>query len=186
MTDLLYSIDVAVFYFINHSLANPVFDVIMPILTDLNKIRAGQVLYVALWGALMIRGGRNGRIAGLMLILGIVVSDQLSSFVLKPFFGRIRPCVALPNVRLLVECGGGLSFPSSHAVNNFCAAAILAAFYPAKRLWAFSAAALVAFTRPYVGVHYPSDIVGGALFGAACGYMLAFTWMEIDKRRVRS
>ncbi|HLP17102.1 MAG TPA: phosphatase PAP2 family protein [Bacteroidota bacterium] len=182
MIDFLYSIDVALFFFINHSLANPVFDIVMPFVTDLNRIRAGQILYVSAWLLLMIKGGRNGRVAGVMLIVGIVVSDQLSSSVLKPLVGRIRPCHVLPNVRLLVECGGGLSFPSSHAVNNFCAAAILSSFFASRRWVFFSIASLVAFTRPYVGVHYPSDIAGGAVIGAACGYLLAFLWIEIDRR----
>jgi undecaprenyl-diphosphatase len=180
--EFLYSLDVAVFFFINHSLANPVFDVVMPFLTDLNKMRFGQALYLAGWLWLIVKGGRNGRIAAALLLIGIVVSDQLSSSVLKPLVGRIRPCHTLEGVRLLVECGGGLSFPSSHAVNNFCAAVILAAFYrPQRWLW-FSIAALVAFTRPYVGVHYPSDILGGAVIGAGCGYALVVIWRVIDGR----
>lgn len=182
MTEFLYSIDVAVFFFINHSLANPVFDVVMPFLTDLNKIWVGKALYLLgiLW--LVVKGGRDGRIAAGLLILGIVISDQFSSSLLKPLVGRIRPCHTLTGVRMLVDCGSGLSFPSSHAVNNFCAAAILAAFYkPQRWLW-FGIAALVAFTRPYVGVHYPSDILGGAVIGAGCGYALAVLWREADRR----
>jgi undecaprenyl-diphosphatase len=182
VTDFFYSIDVAVFFFINHSLANPVFDLVMPFLTDLNKIRFGQALYLAggLW--LVIKGGRNGRITAVLLIVGIVVSDQLSSSLVKPLVGRIRPCRALEGVRLLVDCGGGLSFPSSHAVNNFCAAAILAAFYKPQRWIWFSFAALIAFTRPYVGVHYPSDIIGGAIIGAGCGMLIIVLWDAADRR----
>jgi undecaprenyl-diphosphatase len=180
--EFLSSIDVAVFFFINHTCANPVFDVVMPFLTDLNKMRFGQALYLAGWLWLIVKGGRNGRAAAAVLLLGIIVSDQLSSTVLKPFVGRIRPCHALEGVRLLGDCGSGLSFPSSHAVNNFCAAVVLAAFYkPQRWLW-FSIAALVAFTRPYVGVHYPSDILGGALIGAGCGYALVLIWRGIDAR----
>ena len=182
MTELLYSIDVAVFFFINHSLANPVFDVVMPLLTDLNKVRWGQALYLLGWMWLIVKGGRRGRIAALLLVVGIIVSDQLSSAVLKPLVGRIRPCATLEGVRLLVDCGSGLSFPSSHAVNNFCTATILAAFYKKQRLLWLGIASLVAFTRPYVGVHYPSDILGGALIGAACGYALVVIWREADRR----
>jgi undecaprenyl-diphosphatase len=181
--DFLYSIDVALFFFINHSLANPVFDVVMPFLTDLNRIRFGQGLYLVGWLWLMVKGGRNGRAAGVILVIGIVVSDQLSSTFLKPWVGRIRPCHALQGVRLLGDCGSGLSFPSSHAVNNFCAAAILSSFYASRRWLWFSFAALIAFTRPYVGVHYPSDIAGGALIGAAVGSTLVVLWKEIDRRR---
>ena len=185
MTELLYSIDVAVFFFINHSLANPVFDIVMPFLTDLNKIWIGKTVYLLGFLWLVVKGGRNGRIAAAVLITGIVVSDQLSSAVLKPIVGRIRPCFALNGVRLLVEGGSGLSFPSSHAVNNFCAATILAAFYKRQQWIWYSIAALVAFTRPYVGVHYPSDVLGGAIIGAACGMALTFLWHETDRRWLR-
>jgi len=182
VTELLYSIDVAVFFFINHSCANPVFDVLMPFLTDLNKIRAGQVLYVAGWLWLVVKGGRTGRAAAVLLVVGIVVSDQLSSSLLKPLVGRIRPCRALEGVRMLVDCGSGLSFPSSHAVNNFCAAGILAALYKPQRLYFFGFAALVAFSRPYVGVHYPADILGGAVIGYACAAALTPVWFTIERR----
>lgn len=185
MTDLLYSVDVAVFFLINHSLANPVFDVIMPFLTDLNKIWFGKALYLLGFVWLIVKGGRNGRITAGLLVIGIVLSDQLSSSVLKPLVGRIRPCQTLDGVRLLVDCGGGLSFPSSHAVNNFCAAAILAAFYTPQRWIWFGIAALIAFTRPYVGVHYPSDILGGAIIGTCCGTLLVVLWRETDRRFIR-
>jgi undecaprenyl-diphosphatase len=180
--DFLYSIDVALFFFINHSLANPVFDLVMPFVTDLNKTIIGRWLFVGGWLWLMIKGGRNGRTAGVLLAAGIILSDQFSSFVIKPLVGRIRPCFALQGVRLLVECGGGKSFPSSHAVNNFCAAAVLSSYYASKRWLWFGIAALVAFSRPYIGVHYPSDIAGGAVIGAACGYLIVFVWREIDRR----
>lgn len=182
MTDYLYSIDVALFFFINHSLANPVFDAVMPFLTDLNKILLGKALFAGAWLWLMVKGGRNGRIAGVLIVAAIVASDQFSSFVVKPMVGRIRPCHVLNNVRLLVDCGGGKSFPSSHAVNNFCAAAVLSSFYASKRWLWFGIAALIAFTRPYVGVHYPSDIVAGAAIGACVGYAIVLLWREAERR----
>ena len=182
MIDFLYSVDVAIFFFINHSLSNPVFDVVMPFLTDLNKQRPAQIIALFAWLVLMIKGGKNGRTVGILLIATIIVSDQFSSSVLKHLFGRLRPCHVLNSVRMLVDCGSGLSFPSSHAVNNFAAATIISFYYRKQKWWWFSFAALIAFTRPYVGVHYPSDIVGGAIIGSGCALALIYAWKFLENK----
>jgi undecaprenyl-diphosphatase len=163
MTEILYSIDLALFVFVNHTLQNGVFDVVMPFLTDLNHHWPARILIVALWILLLVKGGRPGRIAALLLIPTVVVSDQLSSSVLKPLVDRVRPCHELLDVHLLVGCGGGLSYPTSHAGNNYPSAGDLA------------------FTRVYVGVHYPSDVVGGALIGLAVGFAMVLGAEAIDR-----
>lgn len=112
MLDILNSVDTALFRFINSSLSNPVFDVIMPFLTDLNKqqIVLGLVLALLLW--MLIRGNKRIRLTALVLIITIIISDQFSSSVVKYWFERQRPCQVLDNVRLLVSCGSGYAFPS--------------------------------------------------------------------------
>lgn len=185
MIEFLYSLDKAIFFFINNTLSNPFLDWLMPLLTDLNKQKPAVVIVAVFWIWLMIKGGRTGRVAGIILVLTIVVSDQLNSALLKSVFSRLRPCHVLQNVRLLVDCGSGFSFPSSHAVNNFAGATVLTHYYR-KYAWGwFSFASLVALTRPYVGVHYPSDILGGALVGCACAYGTIAVWEFIDARFVR-
>jgi undecaprenyl-diphosphatase len=182
MSEFLYSIDKAVFFFINHTISNPILDWLMPFLTDLNKDKLAVAIVAILWLWLMIRGGKRGRTAGILLVLSIIVSDQFSSSVLKNLFSRVRPCHALQGVRLLVDCGSGLSFPSSHAVNNFAGATILSHYYR-KYAWGwFSFASLIALSRPYIGVHYPSDIVGGAAIGWACAVCLIAAWEFIETR----
>ncbi|NUN70621.1 MAG: phosphatase PAP2 family protein [Bacteroidetes bacterium] len=172
MLEFLYSVDVRLFFFINHTLANPVLDAVMPVLTDFNKllpVRIGAVLFILY---MLLRGGRNGRTMIGVLVLTIIISDQVNSGFLKELFGRVRPCRALEGVRMLVGCGGGLSFPSSHAVNNFAAAAVIGRYYPAQRYYWLVFAAVIAFSRPYVGVHYPSDILAGSIIGAGIGFGL--------------
>ena len=182
--EFLYSIDKAIFFFINRSLSNPVLDWLMPFLTDLNKQKIAVIIIGLLWIWLMIKGGRTGRTAGILLVLAIVVSDQVSSSLLKNFVCRLRPCHVLQGVRVLVDCGSGYSFPSSHAVNNFAGAVILARYYR-KYAWGwFSFATLIALTRPYVGVHYPSDIAGGALVGIVCAVGIIAAWEFIDRRYI--
>ena len=185
MGDFFFSIDTAVFFFINHTLSNPILDWFMPFLTNLNQHWETLVVVSGLWLWLMIRGGRRGRTVGVLLIVSIALSDQFSSSVLKHLVGRLRPCHVLQGVRLLVDCGGGLSFPSSHAVNNFAGATVLTRYYGKYKWWWLSIASLVALSRPYVGVHYPSDIVGGALVGWLCAEAAIRAWQLIEKKIAR-
>jgi undecaprenyl-diphosphatase len=169
VNEFLLGLDRSLFYFCNQNLRNWLFDAFLPFLTDLNRKPLALVVAGFLWLLLLIKGGRAGRIAALLLIPTVVISDQLSSSVLKFLIERVRPCHELSNVHLLVGCGSGYSFPSSHAVNNFAAALVLAYFLP-RWTWAFfTFAAVVAFSRVYVGVHYPSDVLGGAAIGMLIG-----------------
>jgi len=179
--DFLNSIDIALFHFINGSLRNSVFDFLMPFVTDLNKQRILLVFVAVILLWMLIRGKRNVKIAALLLIITISVSDQLNSSVIKYWLERPRPCHALQNVHLLVSCGSGFSFPSSHAVNNFAAALILAFFFPRAKWWFFGFAAIVAFSRVYVGVHYPSDVIGGAVIGLFCAANVLLVFSVLEK-----
>lgn len=182
MIEVLNSIDVRLFFFINHTLANPLFDLLLPFLTDLNKNKPVLILLAVWIGYVLWRGGKVGRVTIGLLIITVVVSDQFNSSFLKEVFGRVRPCRALEGVRMLVDCGGGLSFPSSHAVNNFSAATVISSFYSKQKVYWFIFAGIVAFSRPYVGVHYPSDIIAGAFIGIGIGTTVVFIWTKINNK----
>ena len=111
-------------------------------------------------------------------LLSFALSDYISASVFKDIFHRIRPCnnPALNEIaHVIVPCGGGYSFPSSHASNHFALAVFSAItlrpyvkwIWPAAITWA----ALVAYAQVYVGVHYPWDVICGALFGTAMGML---------------
>ena len=174
MIDFLINIDVFLFYFINNNLANPVFDGIMPFITN---VQHWFLLYIALFAWLFWKGGKNGRIAAVTLLVTIILSDQINSSLLKELFVRVRPCNALTHVRLLVDGCGGFSMPSSHAVNNFAAATVLAYFFRQYKIVYFSIAIAMAFSRVYVGVHYPFDVLVGAL----TGFLIGFGILQIVK-----
>jgi undecaprenyl-diphosphatase len=186
--DFLYSIDTALFVFINQTISNPVGDVLWPLITHYDKFLVVRILLLVVWIGLLFKGGRAGRRVALLLIPILFAADQLSSSVLKELIGRPRPChiidgaPVLEGIRLLVDCGPGKSFPSSHAVNNF-AVGTLFSFYYRKWAWAFLTwASLVALSRPAVGVHYPSDIAGGAIFGTLVAMALIGAWVLVERR----
>jgi undecaprenyl-diphosphatase len=177
MWDFLYQIDLKIFYFLNHTISNPLFDKFFPFITDGKN---WNIAYVILFLIMIIKGGRIGRLAAAGTILLIITTDQFSSNFLKNLFERVRPCNALPDVNILVTCTQSFSFPSSHAVNNFGGAFYFSKIFPKYKIALFTVAALVSLSRPYVGVHYPSDIIGGALIGSAIGYIFALLVLKAD------
>lgn len=172
MIQQFYRWDIWLFHLLNGNWTNPILDVAMPFITDLNKQPWMLALVVAMIIWALWKGGTRGRQAVAVLVLTILVMDQFSSAVLKDLFMRPRPCHELTDVRLLVNCGAGKSFPSSHAVNTFAGAIVLGYFYPRALWYLLGYGLLVAYSRVYVGVHYPFDVIGGAVIGAAGGALI--------------
>lgn len=169
MIEWLIEIDRAVFLFLNVSSANPVTDAIMPIITSdtLLRVLYGMALVLCLW-----RG--NATLRWLVLFSGIALAltDQSAANFLKHLIDRPRPChdgQFLEPIRLLVGCGGGMSMPSAHAANSFGQAVLFGLVYPALRWYLIGFAALVSISRVFVGVHYPGDVLAGALVGGLFG-----------------
>lgn len=110
----------------------------------------------------------------LFIGLAITLADRISSGWMKPGFARLRPCHQEHLASLLYipfKCGGKYGFVSSHAANVFSLATFLGFYF--KRSWAFwlfAWAVLVSYSRIYLGVHFPGDLVGGALLGLLVGW----------------
>lgn len=179
MIDFLYTLDLWLFSIGNKALANPVFDFLLPILTN---ERYMVPLYVLALLVVMWKGGRIGRIAVVLAVLTVVVADLFNAVVLKELVGRIRPCSALSDVRLLVPCGAGKSFPSNHAVNNSAAAVILGFFFPGSARYLAAYAVLIAYSRVYCGVHYPLDVFAGLIEGSIVGFLAILGWYHAFSR----
>lgn len=181
MTTLL-ELDQQFFSFINEGLRHPWLDAIMPLWRE--KV-FWVPLYVALAAFLGWKFKREAVFLVLAAALTIGIADTVSSKVIKPSVKRDRPCRAeglAPQVHLLVPCGGGHSFTSSHATNHFALATLLfltlGRLYRRARyvllLWAGS----IAFGQVYVGVHYPLDVLVGGLLGALIGYGVAWAYLQ--------
>jgi len=163
----LQALDSDAFRFVNQSLANPVFDRLMPFLSGnafFAPVLAG-VVAVLLW-----RGGTRGRLCVAMLLLFVLATNNWVVENLKQLGARPRPFLQMSNVRLLVGRGGSYAMPSSHAANWFAATAVVWFYYRrTAALVLLPLAVLVSFSRLYNGVHYPSDVLAGALVGVTVG-----------------
>lgn len=179
----LQHVDESLFRLINHGLANPVFDRIMPLLSG-NALFFPALVLLAAW--LIWRGRSRGLLCLLMLVLAAGVADGLVSRTLKEAIGRPRPFLTLPDARSLIGHGGSGSMPSSHAANWFAALTVLFLYYRRAFWIALPVGVAVSFSRVYNGVHYPSDILAGALLGSGSAFaavLLANTcWQAATSR----
>lgn len=183
MTDFFQSADTWMFYAINHGMSNPFFDWLMPVITD-------RTTWFPVWGvvvlALVIYYLRQKRYQGLwsLLLIAVIItaSDQISSSLIKPSVERIRPSNALEDVNLLVPRTKSYSFPSSHATNFFAAAAFFTWLVPRGWVWYFLIAMIVSLSRTYVGVHYPGDLLGGAVIGVITAVSVVAGYRFLEKK----
>ncbi|MCX7716469.1 MAG: phosphatase PAP2 family protein [Endomicrobia bacterium] len=142
----------------------------MPIITESRNF---FIFFLILWFLMIFSKQYRYRVAGWCIIIAVTFSDVLSSKILKHLFLRQRPYEVLNDVYKLVSSAGP-SFPSSHAVNSFTVAMLIMLFFrkAVYTIIAFAVATLSAYSRVYVGVHYPSDVVFGAVLGCIIGWAM--------------
>ncbi|MBX3041849.1 MAG: phosphatase PAP2 family protein [Bdellovibrionaceae bacterium] len=170
----LFSLDYQIFHWVNSTLTHPVLDAFFPAITDLHKTTAFKWIFPLLVLVVLWRSYASKAIIvfiGALLCLGL--SDGFGSQVLKNGFERPRP-FNTPNLVVHQKSpAGGYSFPSNHSINTFALAAYLSFFIPFLRPLLFGIAVLVAYSRVYNGVHFPSDVIAGGLLGFIIGSLLA-------------
>lgn len=174
MMETLLHWDTALFHWINSGWSNPVLDVIFPAIR--NKYFWLPLYVLVIFWIIINHHIRKVLLILFFLGLSIFASDTISSKLIKYQVQRPRPCHILnmdPVVIERVKCGSGFSFPSSHAANHFCLAAFITSIFGDymrrwKYLW-WVWAGLIALAQVYVGIHYPLDILGGAVLGIIVG-----------------
>ncbi|MBI3883761.1 MAG: phosphatase PAP2 family protein [Sphingobacteriales bacterium] len=178
MLKSIISFDQWMFLKINKDSVNPVFDLWMPLFRQ-------PMFWIPLYLFLILFMVFNfGKKTWWWVFYGIItvgITDTVSSKIFKPLFGRMRPCgdpAFSSSVRFLASyCGANGSFTSSHAANHFgLAMFIFITFRSFGGNWGglfFIWAAVICYAQVYVGVHYPFDVLGGAVIGCFAGWVTA-------------
>lgn len=174
MIESLKQIDTAWFLAINNGMQNTFLDVFCSFMRN-------QRNWYLLYACILVVSYRKWKIKSLWVLGGaallVLVSDQVSANLIKNAVQRLRPCNE-PSlngmVHNIVGCGKGYSFISAHATNHFAIGIFLSILFHKNYPWvvyiAVLWAALIAFSQVYVGVHYPFDVICGALLGSVFGY----------------
>lgn len=176
MIDSIYTFDFAVLDFIRNNLSCAFLDAVMPVITALGN---GGVLFIACAVAMLFfkRWRRTGIMIGVALVLGLIVCN----LTLKPLVGRIRP-FDMREIALIIAPPDDFSFPSGHTIAAFEFATVLMLRERKVGIAALVAAVLIAFSRLYLYVHYPTDVLTSIVLGTLFGFLGVAIVNEVCKR----
>ncbi|MBV5319873.1 MAG: phosphatase PAP2 family protein [Chlorobium phaeobacteroides] len=187
---LIEQADVWLFREVNQNMVHPAADGLMVFLTTFEL--SWPIFFVAAL-VILLRKGREGALIILFSLCAVGIADYTASGILKPLFQRIRPCFVLEGCRLLVDQSHSFSFASSHAANAAAVAATIWIYFYRNgsivdklfslliALYAF----FVAYSRVYVGVHYPSDVFAGSFIGICSALLTYIIWSWLYKNVIR-
>ncbi len=176
-------VDVWLFRLLNLNLVHPSTDDLMVFLT--NGRLSWHIFLLALL-FMVARKGKNAFVIILFALLAVGLADFVASGLLKPLVQRLRPCFALDHVRLLISQPQSYSFASSHAANSAVVATVTWIFFHrgvlVEKLFTGTMifyALAISFSRVYVGVHYPGDVLAGMVIGVCSALLvyLLFSWL---------
>ena len=189
MIDFLITLDREIFLFLNSTLANPVFTVFFKFITERNN---GLIPLLIIIPLIIFKEKRRSIIILGLAVITVAITDPLCCQILKPLFHRLRPChpsYFVNNTHTFLREGNfllghktSLSFPSAHSMNIFAQAMLFSLFYSKLWIYLFLFAGLVALSRVYVGVHYPLDILSGALIGITIGACVYYICEHINQK----
>ena len=161
--EAILSFDFAILDFLRENITNPVMDFIMKIITGSGD--AGIIWIVA---ALLCLIFKKTRKAGMCMAIALILVLLISNLTLKPIIARPRPFILREEIELIISAPSGYSFPSGHTASSFAAAVGLFIYHKRLGIAALVWATLVAFSRLYMYVHYPTDILAGIVMGILC------------------
>lgn len=174
------NMDWSILYWVHDNAACDLLNRIMPWITSLGKM---GIVWIVIAAAMIV--SRKYRKQGIVLLAALAVGVLVGNLLLKNIVARPRPCWLDTSVHLLVSKPTDYSFPSGHTLSSAIGATVL--MFTDRRLGAAAIvlACLIAFSRIYLFVHFPSDIIGGAVIGAAIGVIVCLTVSRRDETLFR-
>ena len=181
MFDFIQNIDISIIekiYRFQHNLNSELFNKIMIFFTILGD---NGIIWIAI--ALILFLNRKYRKIGLFSIVSLIICALAVNVILKPLIHRPRPFSELTDITLLIKAPKDYSFPSGHTAISFTVVSVLY-FLRMKKYWimALVLAILIAFSRMYLYVHYPTDVLAGAIVGTFSGW-ITVKWSQSKHRR---
>lgn len=174
---LIQRFDNSILFFIKNNMHGHIMDRFMVLLTSLGN--GGTVWIVA---AVLLICMKKYRKTGFMILCALLLSTILGEEILKNVFQRVRPSASIPAVNLLIAKPLSYSFPSGHSASSFAAAGVLAKYHKKYAPLFFSIAALIAFSRLYLYVHYPTDVLAGMILGLICSKIIIYIFEKLRSR----
>ena len=174
---LIQRFDNSILFFIKDNMHGHIMDKFMVFLTSLGN---GGVIWIA--AAVLLISSKKYRNTGVMVLGALLLSTILGEEILKNVFQRMRPSASIPAVNLLISKPLSYSFPSGHSASSFAAAGVLAKYHKKYAALFFGLAALIAFSRLYLYVHYPTDVLAGMVLGLICSKIIIYIFEKVRSR----
>ena len=149
------------------SLHHPLIDALMVFFTKLGN---GAMVWLMFAGYFYFY--KKDKKMATQILVGLLMTVLIGAFILKPIFMRARPFNFLENITLLIKAPIDYSFPSGHTATSVVCSYLISCRYKKLRIVVIPLAVLIAFSRMYIGVHYPTDILGGVVLGIVCGMVI--------------
>ncbi len=173
---LIQKFDSSILLYIKDNMHGTIMDKVMVAITSLGDNGAIWIII-----AIILMINKKYRKIGFMALIALLLSTILGEGILKNVVQRIRPSADIPAIDLLIVKPLSYSFPSGHTTSSFAVAGVLAKYFKNYALEIFSLASLIAFSRLYLYVHYPTDVLAGVVLGLICSGIIVYLFNDISE-----
>ena len=172
------ALDWGILHWIQNNISCPFLDAVVPKLTML-----GNAGIIWIFAGVLLLCTKKYRRQGALVLMGLLVGLLVGNVALKHLVARSRPCWLDPSVQLLIATPTDYSFPSGHTLSSTISATILTKTDRRFGYAAIPMAALLAFSRLYLFVHFPSDVLAGAVLGLVIGVVVSRYGPKLFRKR---